>query len=93
MTEFLIKKLPYNLCSHANLAFTGKYLKSIKLNTALDRLFPVRSGVANSDILTSYLGLLCLGENDVAAIEAFRGDEFFIRALGLKTVPSSPTLR
>lgn len=93
MTEFLIKKLPYNLSSHAGLAFIGKYLKSIKLNTVLDRPFPVRSGVANSDILKSYLGLLCLGKNDFDAIEAFRGDDFFIRALGLKAVPSSPTLR
>ena len=93
MTEFLIKKLPYNLSSHAGLAFIDKYLKSIKLNSVLDRPFPVRSGVANSDILKSYLGLLCLGKNDFDAIEAFRGDDFFIRALGLKAVPSSPTLR
>ena len=93
MTEFLIKRLPYDLSSHAGLAFIGKYLKSIKLNTVLDRAFPVRSGVANSDILKSYLGLLCLGKNDFDAIENFRSDDFFIRALGLKAVPSSPTLR
>jgi hypothetical protein len=53
----------------------------------------VRLGVANSDILKSYLGLLCLGKNDFDVIEAFRDDDFILRALGLKAVPSSPTLR
>jgi hypothetical protein len=93
MTDFIIKKLPYDLSSHAGLAFIGKYLKSIKINSLIDSAFPVRSGVANSDILKSYLGLLCLGKNDFDAIENFRTNAFFIRALGLKDVPSSPTLR
>ena len=53
----------------------------------------MRSGVANSDILKSYLGLLCLGKNDFDGIENFRGNAFFIRALGLSAVPLSPTLR
>ena len=72
MTDFIIKKLPYDLSSHAGLAFIGKYLKSIKINSLIDWAFPVRSGVANSDILKSYLGLLCLGKNDFDAIENFR---------------------
>ena len=93
MTDFIIKKLPDDLSSHAGLAFIGKYLKSIKINSLIDSAFPVRSGVANSDILKSYLGLLCLGKNDFDAIENFRTNAFFIRALGLKAVPSSPTLR
>ena len=61
MTDFIIKKLPYDLSSHAGLAFVGKYLKRININSLIDSAFPVRSGVANSDILKSYLGLLCLG--------------------------------
>lgn len=93
MTDFIIKKLPYDLSSHAGLAFIGKYLKSIKINSLIDSASPVRSGVANSDILKSYLALLCLGKNDFDAIENFRANAFFIRDLGLTHVPSSPTLR
>lgn len=93
MTDFIIKKLPYDLSSNAGLALVGKYLKAIKLSALVDAQFPVRSGVANSDILKSYLGLLCLGKNDFDAIEGFRGDDFFVRSLGLRAVPSSPTLR
>ena len=53
----------------------------------------MRSGIANSDILKSYLGLLCLGKNDFDAIEGQRKDTLFARALHLRAVPSSPTLR
>ena len=93
ISDFIIKKLPYDLSSHAGLAFVGKYLKRIKLNSLVDSAFPVRSGVANRDILKNYLALLCLVKNDFDAIENFRSDAFFKRALGLGGVPSSPTLR
>jgi len=93
MIDFIIKKLPYDLSSHAGLALIGKYLKRININSMIDPVFPVRSGVANSAVLKSYLALLCLGKNDFDAIENFRGNAFFMRALGLASVPSSPTLR
>ena len=93
MTDFIIKQLPYDLSNQAGLALIGKYLKRINLNALVDPAFPVRSGISNSDILKSYLGLLCLGKNDFDAIEGQRKDAFFARALGLGAVPSSPTLR
>ena len=93
MTDFIIKKLPYDLESNAGLALVGKYLKAIGIKAMVDSQFPVRSGLVNSDILKSYLGLLCLGKNDFDAIEGFRGNDFFLRALALGALPSSPTLR
>jgi hypothetical protein len=93
MTDFILRQLPYDLSNQAGLALIGKYLKRINLNSLVDPVFAVRSGVANSDILKSYLGLLCLGKNDFDAIEGQRKDAFFARALGLRAVPSSPTLR
>lgn len=93
MTDFIIKKLPYDLSSHAGLAFIGKYLKRVNVNALIDPKFPVRSGVANSEILKSYLALLCMGKSDFDGIESFRSNAFFKRALDLAAVPSSPTLR
>ena len=58
MTDFIIKKLPYDLSSHAGLAFVGKYLKQINFNSLIDSAFPVRSGNTTSDIVKSYLALL-----------------------------------
>jgi len=92
-TEFIIKKLPYNLTSVAGLALVGKYFQRINLPALVDTEFPLRSGVANSDILKSYLALLCQGKNAFDAVEALRGDEFARRSLGLGAVPSAPTLR
>ena len=44
MTDFIIKKLPYDLSSHSGLAFVGKYLKSININaSALKNLFSTRA--------------------------------------------------
>jgi hypothetical protein len=40
----------------------------------------------------SYLGLLVQGKSDFDAIKAFRGDDFFARALDVATVPSCATL-
>ncbi len=94
MTDFIIKKLPYDLTSHAGLALVGQYMKRLGISAGVDRKFPVGvGGIANSDILKSYLGLLVQGKNDFDAIEAFRGDDFFTRALGVGVVPSSSTLR
>jgi hypothetical protein len=55
--------------------------------------FRLESAVSNSDIFKSYLVLLCLGKSDFDAIESFRGNAFFMRALGLGVVSLSPTLR
>jgi len=93
MTDFIIKKLPYDLNSTAGLALVGQYLKRINLNALVDAAFPVRSGIANSDILRSYLGLLCMGKSDFEAAEALRTSPFALRALGLAQAPSSATLR
>ena len=94
MTDFIIKKLPYELTSNAGLALVGQYFKRLGINQRIDPKYPLSGkGIANSDILKSYLGLLVQGKNDFDAIEAFRSDAFFSRALGIGAVPSSPTLR
>ena len=93
MSEFQIQRLFYDLSSQAGLALMGEYLAHINLNALVDPAFPVRSGVASSAIIKSYLALLCQGKSDFDAIETHRGDAFFARALRLSAVPSSPTLR
>jgi hypothetical protein len=94
MTDFLIKRLPYELTSNAGLALVGQYFKRLGVSRRVDARFPVGlGGIANSDIIKSYLGLLVQGKNDFDAIEAFRKDAFFARCLGIGCVPSSPTMR
>ena len=94
MTDFIIKKLPYDLTSNAGLALVGQYMKRLGISARVDRQLPVGvGGIANSDILKSYLGFLVQGKNDFDAIEEFRGDSFFTRSLDVGVAPSCSTLR
>ena len=94
MRPFIVKQLDYDLTPVAGLALVGHHLNRLApVFKQLDAALPVRNGVANSDILRSYLGLLVQGKSDFDAIENFRGDAFFKQALGIKLRPSSPTLR
>jgi hypothetical protein len=94
MRQLIVKQLDYDLTPVAGLALVGHYLKALRpLFTRLDAALPIRGGVANSDVLRSYLGLLVQGKSDFDAIENFRGDAFFKQALGVGLLPSSPTLR
>jgi Transposase DDE domain group 1 len=91
--DFVVKKLPYDLSSHGGLALVGRLFKRINLSAMIDPAYPVRAGIANSDILKCYLALLTLGKNDFEAVEGFRSQRFAHQALGLRAVPSSATLR
>ena len=94
MRPFIVKQLDYDLTPVAGLALVGHHLNRLApVFKQLDGALPVKNGVANSDILRSYLGLLVQGKSDFDAIENLRGDKFFKHALGIGLLPSSPTLR
>ena len=96
MTDFLIKRLPYNLTAQAGLSLVGQYLKRFaQIDQIIDPRFPIsgQGGIATSSLLKAYVGLLCTGKSDFDAIESRCRDAFFKDALGLVAVPSSPTLR
>ena len=94
MRPIQVKQLDYDLTPTAGLALVGHFLKTLAPALAdVDASLPVRTGVATSDIVRSYLGLLVQGKSDFDAIESVRGDKFFKQALGVGLLPSSPTLR
>lgn len=94
MRQFIVRQLDYDLTPVAGLALVGHYLKVFEPVLArLDAAHPIKGGVANGDVLRSYLGLLTQGKSDFDAIENYRGDAFFKTALGVALLPSSPTLR
>ena len=91
---FAVKQLSYDLTPVAGLALVGHHLQRLAaVFKRIDTALPVRMGVASSDIVRSYLGLLVQGKSDFDAIENFRGDTFFKQSLGIALLPSSPTLR
>lgn len=80
--------------SQSGMALVGVALNRFTtLASRVDKAAPKR-GIATSDVVRSYLGLLCQGKSDFAAIRPFfEDDEFFQAALGLKKTPSPETLR
>lgn len=94
MSQLIVKQLDYNLTPVAGLALVGHQLQRMNpVFRRIDQALPVKTGVSNSDIVRSYLGLLVQGKSDFDAIENFRGDTFIKQALGIELLPSSPTLR
>ena len=72
--------LSYNLSTFIELVFFGKYLKQINFNSMIDPALSVRSDNSHSDIVKSYMALICLGKNS-EVIEDLRDDSFFMWAL------------
>ena len=96
MKRFIVEKSEDEFyTSHSGLALVGLCLNRFtSLTKRLEQLSSLKQGAtSHADVVRSYLGLLSLGKSDFAAIEAFRQDRFFRESLGLKEVPSEPTLR
>ena len=95
MRQFIIEQSGADLTSHAGLGLIGRALHChTDLADGATDVSAVRpDAIQHRDILASYIALLCLGKSDFEAITAFRGDEFFYEALGLRDVPSEATLR
>jgi hypothetical protein len=94
--EFIISETDEVLVSHSGLALAGALLQRSRLRQRLDAMQVdglKRPTMAHGEVLLSMIGLLCLGKSDYAAIEPFRQESFFARALGLKRLPSEETLR
>jgi len=94
--RFQIVQGDESLTSHSGLAMVGAVLERTTLRERCQTIkllghpAPI---VSNGDVVAAMIGLLCLGKPDFDAIEPFRDDPFFARALDLGAVPSSPTLR
>jgi hypothetical protein len=80
------------ISSTSGLFIVGNLLKKTNLKNRINKQFK-NNLISNSDIMFSYIGLLCQGKNDFDNIEAYRKEPFFKKALRIDKVPSSPTLR
>jgi hypothetical protein len=94
MPKFEVKQTAkLNLTSYSGLALIGQCCQAAQLEAVIDPKLPVSQGMKTSDVVKSMLGLLSLGKSDFEAIEPFRGDRFFKKALGLSKTPGSVWMR
>lgn len=92
-----IKHTMERLASHSGLINIGALLDLINFKEhfkTIAGVHCVEPAISHSDILASMIAVMSIAKPDYDAIEIFREKEdFFIRAVGVKACPSSPTLR
>lgn len=94
--KYRLIQLNENLVTHSGLSIVGQMLAKTSLKKRLDRsAIPQVADptILHSEVVKSYVGLLCQGKSDFDHIEPFREDIFFGQSLRVKKVPSSPTMR
>jgi hypothetical protein len=94
--QFIISTTDEVLIPQAGLGLVGALLQDTKLRQRIDAINVegyLRPEVKHGDVVAAAIGLLCLGKSDFNDIDAFREDEFFRQSLGLRQIPSEPTLR
>jgi len=96
MKRFIIEQSDHEFyTSHSGLALVGLCInKFSEMSRIIGRKIKKRANViSHADLLSSYLGLLCLGKSDYEAMTAMRQDAYFKNALSITNVPSAERLR
>jgi len=96
MIKYQIEATDEFITGRAGLALVGQLLKKTKLASRADDVHLPGSKapeISHAENLISMIGLLCMAKPDYEAVEEFRKDTFFADSLGIRRVPSAPTLR
>jgi len=94
MKRFKIERSDADIISHGGLALIGQAVqRHTHLAREIDAQVPLRHGIKHSDVIKSYLAMLCLGMNDFEAINTIESEFYFMSALGIGDIPSEATLR
>ena len=93
MKRFIIEQSETEITSNSGLALVGAAINNqTNLCQEIDAI-ALRRGISHSDIIKSYLGVLCLGKNDFESIHQFQSDCFFQDALDIEKIPTVDRLR
>lgn len=84
------------LTAHGGLSVVGALLEASRVFSELNRT-RLRENehptFSHTDVVKSYVGMLCQGKSDFDYLETVRDDDTFRLCLNLNHVPSSPTVR
>ena len=84
--DYILERSREEIKSVGGLSLIGRVLERIGFSDAF-------MSSRRADILKTQIALLCQGRADFNDVELFRRDAYFRESLGLKNVPSEPTLR
>jgi hypothetical protein len=83
------------IATHGGSLLLGEIVNKTALRAGMSNIdgTAMTEGIPTGDVVLSYVGTLAQAQTDFEAIEQFRKDPYFAQTLGIKTVPSSSTLR
>jgi len=96
MAKFFIETSDSVFVNHAGLTFIANFLNSSSMFAKINRISHIKKGsgfISDYDVVKTFIALFALGKTDFDDVEQYRQDRFFKKALNLKKVPSSVTLR
>lgn len=94
--KFEVRFTNERLITPTGLAIAGYLLKQTRLGKRLNDLRIKKNEapiISHSDIINSYIGILCQGKAEFEDIRELAVDEFFNYALNIKRMPSTEILR
>ena len=94
MKRFKIEQSNADIISHSGLALIGQAVnRHTNMAREIDSQVPLRHGIRHSDVVKSYLAMLCIGKNDFEAINTIESEAYFMSAMDISAIPSEATLR
>ena len=94
MKRFVIEQSDADIISHNGLALIGQAIKRhTNLTPEINTQVPLRHGIKHSDVIKSYLTMVCIGKNDFEAVNTIESENYFMIALDIDDIPSEATLR
>ncbi len=94
MKRFVIEQSDADIISHSGLALIGQAIKHhTNLTPEINIQVPLRHGIKHSDVIKSYLTMVCIGKNDFEAVNTIGTENYFMSALDIDDIPSEATLR
>lgn len=95
MSHFEIELTNDLISSNSGLLALGTFLLQADFDNRLRKIERTSSDlqIKDSEILRSYLGLLCLGKTSYESIDDYMDDDYFKAAIGVERLPSKESLR
>jgi hypothetical protein len=94
---FEVRMSNERIITPGGLPIVGELLRRTSLSSDVDNIKGKGMndpGIKNSDVVITFIGLLCQGKNDFENVNDFREEsEFYEHALGVGAIPSEPTFR
>ena len=93
MKRFIIEQSDADIISHCGLSPIGQAIKHhTSLTPEINTQVPLRYGTKHSDVIKSYLAMVCVGKNDFEAVSTIKSENYLMSAMDIDDIPREAKL-